>query len=178
MTPAFLAKLPIYLPSKLGCFLEYATVYSNQSRVNQQTEEAYFSLIADLFLIANSMPDQFGFEPLEAALNHNDVAPEVFEAFNLLREFFPEQTDWPSTRLMDKGTTQPSKSIQVEGQQLKNGFMNRLSRVWGEYRKSSFDDLTFSQSLLAFVGYIMARWQLISPRQIGPKLWRSIKHRF
>lgn len=178
MNPDFLPELPIYLPPKIECLLHYCVGFSEQPPMVKKTEEAQFSLVANLLLITKSIPNRIDGRLLEAKLAKAKVDPLVYQAFEIVNQLFPEQIDRPLVRLSDRATIGWRIDNHGEDGEKKNGFLRRFSRVWGGYRKNMPYDLNAWGRLMAFPGYLMARWQLASPEQLGPKVWRSLKHRF
>ena len=176
--PEILPELPIYLLPKIDCFLHYCTNFSELVPAVKQTEEAQFSLVANLLLVAKSMSDSIDGRMLESKLAKAKVDPLVYQAFAIVNQFFPHQVDRPLARLSDRATLDRRIDDHGEIGEKQNGYLRRFSRVWGGYRRNMPDDLTFWGRLMAFPGYLMARWQLASPEQLPPKVWRSLKHRF
>lgn len=179
MNPEFLPELPIYLPPKIDCLVEYCVRFSSLSKAEKRTEEAHFSLIANLLLIIHSRLDS---EPvnihlLEGKLAQARVDRLVYEAFAVVQALFPDQIEEPLVQPTGEATIR-LQSDNFELGEKKNGYLRRFFRVWRGYRKNMPYDLNLVGRLLAFPGYLMARWELNEPEELAPKFKRSLKHRF
>ena len=179
INPNFLPELPVYLPPKIDCLVQYCERFSGLPKTEQAKEESWFSLVANLALIVNSQLDlkPINVHLLESKLAQARVHPLVYEAFEVVYNLFPNQLEEPLVRPTGVATVQGHKKF-AEDVEKKNGYLRRFFRVWGGYRRNLPYDLNAWGRVMAFPGYLMARWQLGEPDELKPKLLRSLKHRF
>ncbi|MFK7801959.1 MAG: hypothetical protein AB8G95_10025 [Anaerolineae bacterium] len=179
INPDFLPELPIYLPPKIDCLVQYCERFSELSAAEQAKEETQFSLVANLALIVQSRLElkPINVHLLEGKLAQARVHPFVYEGFEIVYDLFPTQLEEPLVRPTGAATLQMNKML-AEAEEKQNGFWRRFRRVWGGYRQNLPYDLNAWGRLMAFPGYMMARWQLGEPDELVPKLKRSLKHRF
>ena len=179
MHPGFLPEFPIYLPPKIDCLVQYCVRFSSLSKAERQTEDACFSLVANLLLIIHSRlgSDTINVHLLEGKLAQARVDRLVYEAFAIVQELFPDQLEEPLVRPTGAATLRLQKD-NFESEEKQNGYLRRFFRVWRGYRKNLPYDLNIVGRLLAFPGYLMARWELNEPQELAPKFKRSLKHRF
>lgn len=132
-----------------------------------------FSLMIEIILVLMANKTAVDWQQLTKTVERRPLSEAAYDAFSELHTLLPDLVPVVFKKALKPVTSQPASAPLTTA---RNRPINQIHHAWLRYRRRLGSQTSLSSAIVAFPGYLMAKWVLPSPGELPPKVWRSIKH--